>query len=110
MIANDVGECNNCAVTAEIFRHEYANTFVGIGGGIFYLFYGSKLLSVLRENRRLSAAERINALFDITDHESLAAHANGGKDAVLDRVDVLVLVDVDGVVVLQLHALTSAVV
>ena len=63
--------------------------------GLFHLHEG---LAVARKNGGGGSSEAVDALFDITDHKSLATLSDGREDEILNGIYVLIFIDIYGVV------------
>ena len=86
---NQIAEIHDGLIAPEIFLHEQG---YGLGGGI--LLFGGPCPAVGGEHLRLRSAETVDALLDIAHHKpSAAALRQGGEDAVLQMVGVLIFIN-----------------
>ena len=92
-VENGVREIDDRLVAAEVLGEKERG-----GGTVARFVQRRKRRFQPGEDARLRPAEEINALLDVSDEEAVALAGDRLEDRVLERIDVLVLVDEDLVV------------
>ena len=91
MAGNHIAEVYHGSVASEVFLHKQ-----GRGGSVGILLFGWPRTAVGGEHLRFRSAESVDALLDVAYHEpSAATLRQGGEDAILQVVGILVFVNED---------------